>query len=457
MPTKNDAYEQSQTILNTEDWMIVEPMTGLAFEYFAPEKLKPEWNNKFRDGDVYFVIDKDKEPIQTYTIFRNDTDHKIEYIGSEVMRNRVIDRKELFSELPDNVKSELETIIGYSPIYDLLIKIKNGEPVSSDEMERTDDLIYKFIYNEKNPGKSTIKIRFDDIEDYVKLFDVEEDDVYYVNTLFSYYDNGYDYVDYETSADDWRGGYFFGWFSEENKDKLKQILKYIAPDLISLEGDDEKEEAAQKLLEMFTSKIENILDEYVSLENGCRHDEAKKQINDEICEIFQNYGLINIDCFRTYYTTVGLLLSMFKISQDPTKDINGVLTDIGHNFTNITGGWDEYKYEIQCSDFDDGQLNLVIGGELDDILIDLEESDKYVDILEYSKIYDRVISKYPAGTRSRTSYGREFFIRQIDPETNRIHMDVFTKTGVARRSYTEEEFNNFLVSPELFEGFVRIN
>jgi hypothetical protein len=36
-------------------------------------------------------------------------------------------------------------------------------------------------------------------------------------------------------------------------------------------------------------------------------------------------------------------------------------------------------------------------------------------------------------------------------------MDVFTKTGVARRSYTEEEFNNFLVSPELFEGFVRIN
>jgi hypothetical protein len=455
MPTKNDAYEQSQTILNTEDWMIVEPMTGLAFEYFAPEKLKPEWTNKFRDGDVYFVIDKDKEPIQTYTIFRNDTDHKIEYIGSEVMRNRVITRNELFHELPNDVKSELEPIIGYSPIYDLLVKIKNGEQVSSNEMERADNLIYKFNYNEKNPGKSTIKLHFDDIEDYVKLFEVEEDDVYYVSSLFSYYDNGYDYIDYETAVDDWNGGYFFGWFSDENKGKLKQILKYISPDLISLDDDEKKEKAAEKLSDMFAGKIESMLEEYVDLENNCRHDEAKKQINDEICEIFQNYGLINIDCFRTYYTTVGLLLSMFKISQDPTKDIKGVLTDIGHTFN--TGGWDEYRYEIQCNNFDEERLNIVIGEELDEILEELEQSDKYVDILEYSDIYDRVISKYPTNTRSKTSYGREFFIREIDPATNRIHMDVFTKNGVARRSYTEEEFNNFLVSPELFEGFVRIN
>ena len=146
---------------------------------------------------------------------------------------------------------------------------------------------------------------------------------------------------------------------------------------------------------------------------------------------------------------------MFKISQDPTKDIKGVLTDIGHTFN--TGGWDEYRYEIQCNDFDDERLNLIIGEELDEILEELEQSDKYVDILEYSNIYDRVISKYPTNTRSKTSYGREFFIREIDPATNRIHMDVFTKNGVARRSYTEEEFNNFLVSPELFEGFVRIN
>jgi transposase-like protein len=453
MPDKNDSHGEFKTIFDNDDWLIVEPMDYDSFIYYAPPSIKSKWD-EFRDGNTYFIIDKDKEPIQIYVIHKGP-DNEILYLGSEAMRYRLIDRKELFYELPDEVKSELEPIIGYSPIYELLVKVKNGEPVSSNEMEGADDLVYKFNYNEKNPGKSTIKLRFDEISDYVKLFQVEEEDVYYVDRLFSYYGDTYDYVDYNIAADDWHGGYFFGWFSDENKGKLKQILKYISPDLILLDDDDKKEVAAQKLMEMFEGKIENILEEYVDLENGCRHDDAKKQIKDEICEIFQNYGLINIDCFRTYYTTVGLLLSMFKISQDPTKDIKGVLTDIGHTFN--TGGWDEYRYEIQCDDFDEERLNIVIGEELDEILEELEESDKYVDILEYSNIYDRVISKYPTNTRSKTSYGREFFIREIDPETNRIHMDVFTKTGVARRSYTEEEFNNFLVSPELFEGFVRIN
>jgi transposase-like protein len=453
MPDKNDSHGEFKTIFDNDDWLIVEPMDYDSFIYYAPPSIKSKWD-EFRDGNTYFIIDKDKEPIQIYVIHKGP-DNEILYLGSEAMRYRLIDRKELFYELPDEVKSELEPIIGYSPIYELLVKVKNGEPVSSNEMEGADDLVYKFNYNEKNPGKSTIKLRFDEISDYVKLFQVEEEDVYYVDRLFSYYGDTYDYVDYNIAADDWHGGYFFGWFSDENKGKLKQILKYISPDLILLDDDDKKEVAAQKLMEMFEGKIENILEEYVDLENGCRHDDAKKQIKDEICEIFQNYGLINIDCFRTYYTTVGLLLSMFKISQDPTKDIKGVLTDIGHTFN--TGGWDEYRYEIQCDDFDEERLNIVIGEELDEILEELEESDKYVDILEYSNIYDRVVSKYPTNTRSKTSYGREFFIREIDPETNRIHMDVFTKTGVARRSYTEEEFNNFLVSPELFEGFVRIN
>jgi hypothetical protein len=34
---------------------------------------------------------------------------------------------------------------------------------------------------------------------------------------------------------------------------------------------------------------------------------------------------------------------------------------------------------------------------------------------------------------------------------------VATKDGWQDRSYSEDEFNNFLVSPELFEGFIRIN
>jgi hypothetical protein len=60
--------------------------------------------------------------------------------------------------------------------------------------------------------------------------------------------------------------------------------------------------------------------------------------------------------------------------------------------------------------------------------------------------------------RYKTKSGREFFYRGINPKNNRILIQVFKNiNGLEDRSYNEEEFNNFLVSPELFEGFIRIN
>jgi hypothetical protein len=48
-------------------------------------------------------------------------------------------------------------------------------------------------------------------------------------------------------------------------------------------------------------------------------------------------------------------------------------------------------------------------------------------------------------------------VRGIEPSTNKIIIEVFKKDngGLEERSYTEEEFENFLVSPELFERFIR--
>jgi hypothetical protein len=39
--------------------MVVDPLDYDAFVYYAPENYKDKWN-KFREGDTYFIIDKDK-------------------------------------------------------------------------------------------------------------------------------------------------------------------------------------------------------------------------------------------------------------------------------------------------------------------------------------------------------------------------------------------------------------
>jgi hypothetical protein len=95
---------------------------------------------------------------------------------------------------------------------------------------------------------------------------------------------------------------------------------------------------------------------------------------------------------------------------------------------------------------------------LDKIIDKLDDNSLYHDIHEYSELYKRLSSKYNLDGRYFTKNKRDFFYRGIDPETNRILIQVFKKEGgLEDRSYTEEEFNNFLVSPELFEGFIRIN
>ena len=96
--------------------------------------------------------------------------------------------------------------------------------------------------------------------------------------------------------------------------------------------------------------------------------------------------------------------------------------------------------------------------QLDKILEKMEDSDVFIDVNKYSEIFDRISKNYNLNHKYKTKTGREFFIRNIDPATNKIIVQVNKKDGgMEDRSYTEEEFNNFLVSPELFEGFIRIN
>jgi hypothetical protein len=87
----------------------------------------------------------------------------------------------------------------------------------------------------------------------------------------------------------------------------------------------------------------------------------------------------------------------------------------------------------------------------------LEGDSEFINVLEYSEIFKRVTSRYKLNNRYETKYGKEFFMKGIEPSTNKVIIEVFKKDndGLEERSYTEEEFENFLVSPELFERFIR--
>jgi hypothetical protein len=420
-----------------------------SYLYYAPDNTRLLWKD-VRNGQLFCIVHKEEPSesgLKTYMIFK-DEDNKISYYNWNGVGRPRIDFLEYF---PEDIKPQIEDIIGVGKMYDLLTRIVNGEPVSSRWMENVDESVYDFKYTPKAPFKSKIVLKFDD-DEYIKLFDPSDDDMWYYNAITSYYDS-YEWEDDYQSTEDFRDGYFFGQFNEENLKKIKEILSIIEPGSVPLETDEQKSEAGKKLLDMFGNEIESIIYDYTSESNQCKTRGFNKMIKDDFCNAFDNYGIFTKYCLTEYFTSVGMLLSLYDTMGDKTLTIKELLFRIGSDM-NIAG-WGDYIYEMDCVDFDQESFDSECSRYLDKIMEKLEDESEYEDIHAYADLYRRLDSKFKVNNRYKTKSGREFLYRGINPKNNRIFIQVFKKdgsVGMEDRSYTEEEFNNFLVSPELFES-----
>jgi len=454
MPNTNDSHGESKIIFEDEDWLIVEPMDYDSYLYYSPDNQKLMWKD-VRNGQLFCIVDKENNAglgggFRTYMIFK-DEDNKISYYNWNGVGRPRLDFLEFF---PEDIKPQVINVIGVGEIYKLLTKIAKGEQVSSRELENADDAIYDFKYTPKAPFKSRITLRFDD-EDYIKLFNPSDDDMWYYNAITSRYDT-YEWEDDYQATEDFKDGYFFNQFNEENLKKIRQILSIISPQSVELETDEQKTEAAEKLLDMFGNEIGNIIYEYTSESNECKTRGFNQMIKDDFCNAFYSYGIITKYCLTEYFTSVSLLLNLYDEVGDKTLTISELLFRIGSDMG--IAGWGEYIYELDCVDFNQESFDSECSRYLDKIIDKLEDESQYEDIYAYADIYKRLDSKFKINNRYKTKSGREFFYRGINVRNNRILIDVFKKEGgMESRSYDEQEFENFLVSPDLFEGFIRIN
>ena len=452
MPNTNDSHGESKVIYEDDDWLIVEPMDYDSFVYYASGNMKLLWKD-VRNGQLFCIVHKE-EPLEsglkTYMIFK-DEDNKISYYNWNGAGRPRINFLEYF---PDHIKPQVVEVIGIGKLYSLLIKIQNGEEVSSRELENADESIYDFKYTPKAPFKSKITLSFDD-DEYVGLFDPSDDDLWYYRVITGNYDT-YEFESDYQSIEDFQQGYIENFFRGENFVKLKQILSIILPDSVELDTDEKRESAGKKLYDMFEREIEEIISDYVSELNACKTRGFEKEIKESLCHAFFNDGIFTENCFNRYFTSVGMLVALYDTMGDTSLTIKELLFKIGSDMNLV--GWSDYIYEYECDDFDNESIDRYVSGYLDKIMEKLEDESQYVDIHEYSELYKRLALKYKVGSRYYTKNNRDFFYRGIDPANNRILIQVFKKEGgLEDRSYTEEEFNNFLVSPELFEGFIRIN
>lgn len=454
--------DERKILIDDDKVLFIDVQQASDIEKYAQDDIKKDliddWVRLWRDnGDFYIIVDK-RYPGNTHYLYQPKTGNITywdEYFDEITFKEFVNSLNHYrMNSAAEYVKEHFPS---YGDTYQLLMDIKNGKTFRRYyDFTEYDELIYRIELKEKNPAKSIIQIHFEDEEQYCSLFEeLSDDDKWFIKVLFSYYD-GYEFKDGYSTDDDWNEGYLLRGFSQENIDKVREILKYTNPNLVNFDStdDDACREVSQFLDNLDSNRISYITGEYTSLFNYSANKVAKQEITNDLCNVLTPYYFITKYCMSDYFTSVGLLLKLYDRYGNPEMTILELLEVIGKTMTNVSGGYYEYSYEYGYNEFDDNAFNQEVSNNLDKMLEDILED--YDDSKQ--EIYNNVIAKYGIDKTHKipTSEDESFKIVRIDDETGKIVISKFKTSDPwgtrEEHSYTAEEFNSFLNNYKLFES-----
>jgi len=448
---ENDAYTESEIILENSKYLIVMANGPISAKYFGGDRFAgSNWGRVYRNGDLYFIIDKENRE-NSASLFNPN------YGSMSIMDNdqNYLDFESLVEKFP-SLEGKLMTIINPfgTSTYRALRAIAMGiEPENDYMLGQLDPMIYKLFFDKNKPEKSKITLSFNNNSDYFELFDLGDEGKWYVSAIFDSYGNGYDFTvwgdDYQ-----WKEGWVLYEFDDENKQKVDDILKYIAPNL-TMDGESETNaKIAVAMDEFFTSRTQDIYNEYNSETNNSKNAAQREEIKDELCDIFRPYGLMKLSCFYKYITTVRILIKLFE-RYGTNMTLEEVLKELGHSIE--VQDFYEYAYEADGTEhFDSESFNRSVGYSLDKIIEELEDSDNFLNMAEFKEIVSEIGKKYSYNGRYKfpKDENRWFEIVTVDPKTNLLHIKTGSYSGDYKIQYSDktlEDFYTLIYHPELFK------
>jgi len=454
---------ERKIVFEDDNVIVVDVQQASDIEYYAPDDIKEslvkDWVQRYRDGDFYIIVDKNSVWARYY-VYR-DLDGDLTYYNDDFDDEGYLDFiDKLKSQKLDSVIPIINEIKGHGRVYQSLLDIKNGKVTEfpryydfSDIDE--DNIISKIKIAERNPGKSLITLTFEDEEEFLKMFDdISDDDIWFIKAVFSYYD-GYEFMDSYRAEEDWGEGYLIRYFGTENIDKIREILKYINPNLLNfdLSNDDESQEVSKLLYDLYPNEIGSICSDYASNLNSAANEEAKNEITNDFCNILLPYYIIKVDCMSKYVTSVNLLLKLYDDASSTDLTLMELFKESFYNIK-VPSGYYEHSYEYGYNGFNQTAFDNDVKYELDKIFTQVTE-DYSEDTLQ---IYQTIIAKFGINKNHPipASEGYSFKILRVDTDDDTVVIRKFKTTdpwGASEdQSYTLETFNDFLHNYKLIES-----
>lgn len=348
-------------------------------------------------------------------------------------------------------------------LYQTLIDFKEGKAKPIDiEYADSDGIIDYVRINNNNLGKTLLKLKFSD-EEFYKLFMGEESYEQNINVIHAckgYYHGGYLFVDEYSGQEDFKEGYVFHYFNDENMGLLRKIVSLIDPTLSDFQNDHNDYSTVSKTLLQFFPYLDEIGYDYATYLDDSMKIGCLEYIESKLCNKFQNYGIIEKRCMNEYLTTVDILLSFWdKVGADKESTLLTMLRGFIEN-NNLEFDEDLYEdyYSYQSNEnFDNESFNREANRILEKTLEKAEEEfdeETLKNMRKFQKILKKLnmkVGNYYAFPREK-NFGKpnigSFQIRGF--EDGEILIWNQSPTGYERMKMNPDDFYNFLYHPELF-------
>ena len=153
-------------------------------------------------------------------------------------------------------------------------------------------------------GQSKIIFDFGDDDNFLKMLDLHDDDIWFFNVINSHYSD-YEFMDSYTVEEDWKEGYVvYGDLNDDNVEKLKQISEVILPSKeFNLNNDEYRQELSSVLLDLFERETDIILSDYFVEKNREMTITARESMNKELEKVVEDIGFYFKRKFDEVYTT----------------------------------------------------------------------------------------------------------------------------------------------------------
>lgn len=452
---------QAERLYEDDDVLVIRPKSHAASCYYG---ANTKWcttsagssgyfEKYIKSGLLYYFIKK-RENVKM-ALYRNTEDRKTEVYNAQ---DKLISLEDLREEFP-NQNDLIDELIGSGEFIKALRNFSKGK-IDYRELEDSDDSILK-VKPSDPPGQSTIVIDFDKDENFFKALDISEDDRWFLSAINSYY-NEYDFMDSYQIEQDFKEGYIiYGELNEENNKKLKEIAELILPEEeFNLDNDDYRVKLSETLLSLFDSEMDWILGDYHTEKNSEMLQTARTSVEKEINEFLESIGFIFYREYDQIATTPANLLMWSARLQLPKIDAISLFNQIiEYTGTGRLGGWAENSYEYQDHDnFDSNAFNNTAERQFDKILEKLEDDENSggEKIKEFLGFRNRIVKKFGINKWNKLPSDKNvgFKVEGFDREEMKVIIMIEKQyKGMRRLKLSEENFNNLLYSPQLFDLF----